>query len=54
MHHEKPQEEQDKIRVQMENLQGARDSNGKSLVGIEGDGLGNFDKQPNRMPVFSG
>jgi hypothetical protein len=54
MHHEKPQEESDKIRVQMENLQGARDSNGKSLVGIEGDGYGNFDKQPNRMPVFSG
>ena len=54
MHHEKPHEESDKIRVQMENLQGARDSNGKSLVGIEGDGYGNFDKQPNRMPVFSG
>ena len=54
MHYEKPLEEAEKIRVQVEQLQGARDSNGKSLVGVEGDGLGNFDRQPIRMPVFSG
>ena len=54
MHDEKPRDEADKIRVQVEQLQGARDSNGKSLVGIEGDGMGNFDEQPNRTPVFSG
>lgn len=54
MHHEKPLEEAEKIRVQVEQLQGTRDSNGKSLVGIEGDGLGNFDRQPIRTPVFSG
>jgi hypothetical protein len=54
MHHEMPQDEEEKIRVQVENLQGARDSRGKSLVGVEGDGLGNFAQQPNRMPVFSG
>lgn len=54
MHHDMPQEEEQKIRVQVENLQGARDSNGKSLVGVEGDGLGNFAQQPNRVPVFSG
>ena len=54
MHDEKPRDEAEKIRVQVEQLQGARDSNGKSLVGIEGDGMGNFDKQSNRTPVFSG
>ena len=55
MHHDKPQEEAEKIRVQVEQLQGARDSNGKSLVQVEGEGMSNFvDKQSNRMPVFSG
>ena len=56
MHDEKPREEAEKIRVQVENLQGARDSNGKSLVAVEGEGMGNFvDKQTNyRTPVFSG
>jgi len=55
MHHEMPQEEAEKIRVQVEQLKGARDSNGKSLVGVEGEGMmGNFDRQPNRTPVFSG
>ena len=54
MHDEKPREEAEKIRVQVEQLQGARDSNGKSLVGVEGEGIGNFDRQPNRTPVFSG
>tara|TARA_R110000782_G_scaffold38486_2_gene90197 strand:- start:1052 stop:1597 length:546 start_codon:yes stop_codon:yes gene_type:complete len=55
MHHDKPREESEKIRVQVENLQGARDSNGRSLVSTEGEGMGNFsDQQSNRMPVFSG
>jgi hypothetical protein len=54
MHDEKPRDEAEKIRVQVEQLQGARDSNGKSLVGVEGDGMGNFDKQTNHTPVFSG
>ena len=55
MHHDKPREESEKIRVQVENLQGARDSNGRSLVSTEGEGLGNFsDNQSNRTPVFSG
>jgi hypothetical protein len=54
-HYEKPREEEEKIRVQVENLQGARDSNGKSLVRLEGDGLGKFDTQPtNTAPVFEG
>jgi hypothetical protein len=38
----------------MENLQGARDSNGRRLVQVEGEGMGNFDNQPSKMPVFSG
>jgi hypothetical protein len=55
LHYSKPREEEDKIRVQVENLQGARDSNGKSLVRMEGDGLGAFDSQPtNTAPVFEG
>jgi len=55
MHHDKPREEEDKIRVQVEQLQGARDSRGKSLVGVEGDGMDNFTNQSNRRsPVFAG
>ena len=53
-HHEKPREEADKIRVQVENLQGTRDSNGRSLVNVEGEGIGSIDSQPNRTPVFTG
>ena len=53
-HHEKPQEEADKVRVQLESLQGQRDSNGKRLVDVEGDGIGSFDNQPSKTPVFSG
>jgi hypothetical protein len=53
-HHERPQEEAEKIRVQVEMLQDQRDSNGRPLVRVEGEGLGSFDRQPNRTPVFSG
>jgi hypothetical protein len=54
-HHEKPREEEEKIRVQQEQLQGAaRDSRGRSLVSVEGEGFGGFDQQPSKMPVFSG
>ena len=53
-HHEKPREEAEKIRVQVENLQGQRDSNGRSLASVEGEGIGSLDQQPNRTPVFSG
>jgi hypothetical protein len=54
-HFEKPREEAQKVEVQIENLQGARDSNGKSLVRLEGDGLGNVDKQQtNLAPIFEG
>jgi hypothetical protein len=53
-HHEQPREEAEKIRVQVESLQGQRDSNGRSLASVEGEGIGSIDKQPNRTPVFSG
>jgi hypothetical protein len=54
MHHDQPREEEDKIRIQMENIQGAmqRDSNGRNLVQVEGDSIGNHAS--NKTPVFSG
>jgi hypothetical protein len=51
MHHEAPMEEADKIRVQTENLQGARDSSGRSLGQVEGEGFGSFDR-PVPSPIF--
>ena len=42
VHHYAPMDEQEKIKVQQEQLLNARDSNGRALGGIEGDGM-NFD-----------
>jgi len=53
MHHEAPNDEADKIRVQAENLQGARDSSGKALGKVEGEGFGNMDRTV-KAPVFQG
>lgn len=53
MHHEAPMSETDKIRVQIESLQGARDSSGKSLGRVEGEGFGDLDRNV-KTPVFSG
>ena len=53
MHHDKPREEAEKVMVQMENLQGQRDSNGRRLMEIEGEGIGSIDKQPSKMPIFA-
>jgi hypothetical protein len=53
-HHERPREEVDKIKVQLESLQGQRDSNGRPLMSVEGEGIGSIDQQPNRIPVFTG
>lgn len=55
-HHTAPQEEAQKIEVQLENLQGqARDSSNKRLLRVEGEGFGRIDKQqPNIAPVFEG
>ena len=54
MHHDMPNEEAEKVRIQLESLQGARDSNGKSLVSVEGEGMGSFNQQPMANPVFYG
>lgn len=51
LHHFAPQDEADKIRVQAENLQGARDSNGRRLGMVEGEGISELDK-PMPVPVF--
>jgi hypothetical protein len=51
-HHEAPLEEANKIRVQAEQQVG-RDSTGKRLGQIEGEGLDNIDK-PVSAPVFQG
>ena len=53
MHHEAPMEEADKIRVQVENLQGARDSSGKSLGRVEGEGFGEIERSV-PQPIFQG
>lgn len=53
MHHEKPMEEAEKIRVQLENLQGARDSSGRSLGRVEGEGFGEIERSV-PTPVFHG
>lgn len=53
MHHDMPLEEADKVRLQAENLQGARDSQGKSLGKVEGEGFGELDRNV-QPPVFHG
>lgn len=53
-HHDKPRDEAEKIKVQLESLQGQRDSNGRRLVDVEGEGIGSIEQQPNKLPVFSG
>jgi hypothetical protein len=52
-HHDKPREEIEKIKIQQESLQG-RDSNGKSLLSVEGEGFGSIERQTNRTPTFVG
>jgi hypothetical protein len=49
-HHDAPLEEANKIRVQAEQQVG-RDSSGKRLGQVEGDGLGDIDK-PLPAPSF--
>ena len=54
MHHEAPNEEAEKIRVQVEQLQGAQDSNGRNLTDIEGDGLRQLSRKNVPDPIFHG
>jgi hypothetical protein len=53
MHHEAPNEEADKVQVQIEQLQGNRDSSGKSLGSVEGEGFGNLNRNV-KTPIFHG
>jgi hypothetical protein len=53
-HHDRPREEVDKIKIQMESLQNQRDSGGRSLMSVEGEGFGSIDQQPSKTPVFNG
>ena len=50
MHHNAPMDEQEKIKVQQDQLLNAKDSNGRRLGQIEGDGM-NFD-QTVQAPIF--
>lgn len=51
MHHYAPMEEQEKIKVQQDQLLNAKDSNGKRLGQVEGDGM-EFD-QSRQAPQFN-
>ena len=42
-HHDAPMDETTKIKVNADNVQGARDSSGRSLGQVEGDGIGNLE-----------
>jgi hypothetical protein len=53
MHHDAPNEESDKVQIQVEQLQGNRDSSGKSLGSVEGEGFGNLNRNV-QTPVFYG
>jgi len=53
MHHDAPNEESDKVQVQVEQLQGNRDSSGRSLGSVEGEGFGNLNRNV-QSPVFHG
>ena len=50
---EAPNEEADKVQIQVEQLQGNRDSSGKSLSKVEGEGFGNLNRNV-QTPVFYG
>lgn len=52
LHHNAPLEEQEKIKVQQEQLLGQRDSHGKTLVSIEGDGMAFNASKSKPMPIF--
>jgi hypothetical protein len=53
MHHEAPKEEADKVQIQVDQLQGNRDSSGRSLGSVEGEGFGNLNRNV-PTPVFYG
>ena len=50
MHHNAPMDEQEKVKIQQDQLLNAKDSNGRRLGQVEGDGM-NFD-QTAPAPIF--
>ena len=52
LHYHAPREEQEKIKVQQEQLLAQRDSNGRSLVSIEGESMGFGTNENHSVPVF--
>jgi hypothetical protein len=50
MHHYAPMDEEEKIQVDQDQLLNARDSNGRRLGMVEGEGM-NFNK-PTQIPIF--
>ena len=50
MHHNAPMDEQEKVKIQQDQLLNAKDSNGRRLGQVEGDGM-NFD-QTVPAPIF--
>jgi len=51
VHHYAPMDEQEKVKVQQDQLLNARDSNGRALGKVEGDGM-NFDLS-RKAPIFN-
>jgi hypothetical protein len=54
VHHEMPNDEAEKIKVQVEQLQGGQDSSGRNLAEVEGDGLKQLSRRNVPDPVFHG
>ena len=54
VHHEMPNDEAEKIKVQVEQLQGGQDSSGRNLAEVEGDGLRQLSRRNVPDPVFHG
>lgn len=57
MHFDLPNEEAEKMRVNLAALQGSqegRDSTGKRLLSTEGEGMGTLGFRPKETPIFSG
>jgi hypothetical protein len=52
LHYNAPREEAEKIRSQVDNFQSTRDSNGRRLGQVEGEGLDRMNEVP-PAPVFT-
>jgi hypothetical protein len=52
-HHDEPQEQASKIKVQADQVLGGRDSSGRKLAILEGEGISSLD-EPLPTPIFEG